>query len=176
MVSGADDHGFDRLRVAVLARARRRPVSRVLAAAVDADQPAVSLSAAGMVSAPEAPQSMVALGRGVYWALRTQLEAHGAPAESASRAALRGARAVALELAGLSRAELVRELGVSERTVERDRELLRAVGPSALEDAELLPAVPRGGAIVGVGRAGSACVARRGAGAVGQRRSAGGVL
>ncbi len=144
-MSGAGaDPGLDRLHAAALDRAQRRPASRQLAAAVDADRPPLSLGdpAALAMSAPEPPRSIVTAGRSVYWATRAQLERRGVPMASASASALRVARGVALELAGFDRSEAACALGVSARQARRDRALVRGLSPAELADGELLPPVP----------------------------------
>ena len=173
------DPGLDRLRAAVLDRSVERRPSRQLAAAREAHPPLLPLSdpAALTVPAPTEPPSMVALGRGVYWALRTQLEAHGVPVEVASRVALRAARLALLEAVGVGRVEAMDRLAISSRSLGRARVLLRGLDPDAIADGELLPPPPRGAVNRGAGRGGSARAGLRGVRAgVGQRRSGGGVL
>ena len=164
------DPGLDRLRAAVLDRSVERRPSRRLAAAREAHPPLLPLSdpAALVVPAPTEPPSMVGLGRGVYWALRTQLEAHGVPVEGASRVALRAARLALLEAVGVGRVGAMDRLAISSRSLGRARVLLRGLDPDAIADGELLPRVP---ANVAVGRAGAPRVGLRAVGAgVGEGR------
>ena len=154
------DPGLDRLCCALAATGATVPVRLV---SLDAPE-ALALSAL------ESPQSIAAAGRATYWHTRDLLERRGVSVSSASALALRVARGLALELAGLDQRETARTLNVTPRTLRRDRELLRAVGRGALDGGELLPRVPRGAVKRGAGRAGSARAARRGGAAGGGQR------
>ena len=160
------DAGLDRLRARLSARAAEVPVRWV-----SLDDP-VALA----LSALEPSRSIAAAGRATYWHTRDLLERRGVSMSSASALALRVARGVVLELAGFDRKELADRLGVTTRTLRRDRALVRQLGSDAFAGGELLPPPPRGAVNRGAGRDGSARAGLRGVRAgVGQARSAGGV-
>lgn len=145
-----DDAGLDRLRarmgeLAARDGRRRRPTT-TLTAATDARQPTVPIEHAGEVVAPAAGLPLLAVGRGVYWRVRTEAEARGASTVDADRIARRCARIVTLEHAGYGHGEAAHRAGVDERQARRDRTLLASIDHRDLAgdfaDGELLPPVP----------------------------------
>lgn len=152
----ADDPGLDPLHAALQDRHARRRRTAALRAAALADLPMLALDSpealavqdddgGDLVPAPGLDEH----GRRAYWIVRGLLERHGQSAEVAGRVAWRCAGALELAETGYDRREWPARLGVTERTLERDRGLLRAAGGAdalaevALELGEALPPIPR---------------------------------
>jgi len=125
---GLDDPGLDRLhdRLQRSRSAPRAPHTRPRPAVADSTRPTLPLDSPQALQAP-APdaQSDGAHIRELHRSAHALLLARGVPGEQAVEQARRMAAAVALELLGLDQHEAATCLGVTVRTLRRDRATLR---------------------------------------------------